>query len=271
MMKPKVEQYQFPNTMDFSEEEDIKEDAASEDQEEEMPEAEETAEDTPLSYAEAQARALLEQADAEAEKIKENARLEAAKELEQIREGARSEGFREGYAEGLAKGMEEGRKGCEEQAKGLASEVKQFLEQASVLREELLDKTQDDMRDLAIAIAEKVIRVSLKSSSGVIGRMIQGATEKLKRREWVHIYVSSCDHKELVAIAPQLTTALGALSDHIKIVPMSEEEEGTCIIETPDTIIDASVSTQVSNIRSILEDISAKDDGAVYSAGWPVR
>ena len=35
---------------------------------------------------------------------------------------------------------------------------------------------------------------------------------------------------------------------------MGDEEDGTCIIETPEEIIDASVSTQMSNIRDILHD-----------------
>ena len=51
-----------------------------------------------------------------------------------------------------------------------------------------------------------------------------------------------------------LTTALGALSQHVKIVPMGDDESGTCIVETPEEIIDASVSTQMSNIRDILRD-----------------
>ena len=35
---------------------------------------------------------------------------------------------------------------------------------------------------------------------------------------------------------------------------MGDGEDGTCIIETPEEIIDASVSTQMSNIRDLLRD-----------------
>ena len=35
---------------------------------------------------------------------------------------------------------------------------------------------------------------------------------------------------------------------------MGDEESGTCIVETPEEIVDASVSTQMSNIRSVLYD-----------------
>ena len=90
-------------------------------------------------------------------------------------------------------------------------------------------------------------------------QMIQGATEKLKRREWVHIYVAGCDAPGLAKVTARLTPALSALSDHIRIVPLTDEEAGTCIVEMPDTIIDASVSTQLSNIKTLLADIPADD------------
>ena len=58
----------------------------------------------------------------------------------------------------------------------------------------------------------------------------------------------------MAQISPALTTTLGGLSQHIKVIPMGDEEDGTCIVETPEEIIDASVSTQMSNIRDILRD-----------------
>ena len=121
-------------------------------------------------------------------------------------------------------------------------------------REGMLLQVKEELLDLCIAVAEKVVRVSLKSSSDVIVRMIQAATERMKRQEWVHIYISGCDTRGSAQISPALTTTLGALSQHVKIVPMGDEEDGTCIIETPEEIIDASVSTQMSNIRDILHD-----------------
>lgn len=70
--------------------------------------------------------------------------------------------------------------------------------------------------------------------------------------EWVRIYVGGCDARELSQITPELTTALAGLSDHIKLIPLADDESGTCIIEMPDEIIDASVSTQIHNLRDIL-------------------
>ena len=210
--------------------------------------------DGPVQYAQLQAELILKQAREEAEQILAEARAAAKAEQEEIRMGARDEGYREGYAQGTARAMEDAQRDMEATAARLEKDVQAFLEKADMAREEVLRQSQDELLDLCIAIAEKVVRVSLKSSSEVIVRMIQTATERLKRQEWVHIYISGCDTKGLAQISPALTTALGALSQHVKIIPMGDDEGGTCIVETPEEIIDASVSTQMTNIRDLLRD-----------------
>ena len=208
----------------------------------------------PVQYAQLQAELILKQAREEAEQLLADARAAAKAEQEEIRMGARDEGYREGYAQGTAKAMDDARRDREAVAAKLEKEVQAFLEKADMAREEFIRQSQDELLDLCIAVAEKVVRVSLKSSSEVIVRMIQTATERMKRQEWVHIYISGCDTKGVAQISPALTTALGALSQHVKIIPMGDDEGGTCIVETPEEIIDASVSTQMTNIRDLLRD-----------------
>ena len=211
-------------------------------------------EKSPVQYAQLQAELILKQAREEAEGIAAQARAQVEQELEEIRAGARDEGYRDGYAQGTAKAMEDAVRDREAVAERMEADVASFLEKASLVRDEMLVQLQDELLDLVIAVAEKVVRVSLKSSSDVIVRMIQTATERMKRQEWVHIYISGCDTKGLAQISPALTTALGALSQHVKIIPMGDDEGGTCIVETPEEIIDASVSTQMTNIRDLLRE-----------------
>ena len=283
-LNPVVEEYRFPDTEelqmeeaaslpDFSEEEELPEappgvetEQGYDEYDEPQPPAEAEAEESdgaavrqpeaggPVQYAQLQAELLLKQAREEAEQIVADARAAAKEEQEVIRAGARDEGYREGYAQGISKAMEDAVRDREETARRLESEVQAFLEKAGMAREEMIQQSRDELLDLCIAVAEKVVRVSLKSSSEVIVRMIQTATERLKRQEWVHIYISGCDTKGMAQVSPALTTALGALSQHVKIIPMGDDEGGTCIVETPEEIIDASVSTQMGNIRDLLRD-----------------
>ena len=195
--------------------------------------------ETPVHYAQLQAELILNK---------------AVQEQEEIRAGARDEGYRDGYAQGTAKAMSDAVRDREATAARLEKEVKAFLEKASLAREEMILQSRDELVELCLAVAEKVVRVSLKSSSEVVVRMIQTATERMKRQEWVHIYISGCDVRQLSKISPALTTTLGALSQHIKIIPMGDGEDGTCIVETPEEIVDASVSTQMSNVRDVIRD-----------------
>lgn len=215
---------------------------------------EEPKKETPVHYAQLQAELILNQAREEAEQILNQARERAMAEQEEIRAGARDEGYREGYAQGIAKAMDDSIRDREATAARLEKEVQAFLEKASLAREEMILQSRDELLELCLAIAEKVVRISLKSSSEVLVRMIQTATERMRRQEWVHIYISGCDTRQVAQISPALTTTLGALSQHIKVVPMGDDESGTCIVETPEEIADASVSTQMSKIRDVLYD-----------------
>ena len=194
-------------------------------------------------------------AEIEAKKIAEQqaaAAEEAAAKAEAEKELARADGYRQGYGEGLRQARVEGAAQIEEHRKQEAERIRSFLEQAAAARDSLLEQAQNELCELSLAVAEKVIHISLRTSRDVIARMIQVATEKLKRREWVHIYVGGYEARDLAQITPELTTALAGLSEHIKIIPMSDDELGACIIEMPDEIIDASASTQLNNIRDVL-------------------
>ena len=214
-----------------------------------------------LRYAQVQADRLLRDAKRQAEAIREQAEREAEQQLAELREQARKEGYDAGFSEGekdgAAKAEEEGRQRYQERCDALSAEVSRFLERANNALDQQMERNVDEMRDLAIAVAEKVVSVSLKSSSEVIGKMIHTAIDKRKRREWVRIYLAECDAKRLQPISPPLAAALASLSDQVRIVPVADDESGTCIIEMPDEIIDASASTQLSNIRGIVADVPA--------------
>lgn len=226
----------------------------------------------PITFAQIQAEEILADARREAERIRRQAREDEERILQQAREDAdreaenvfakaREGGYQEGYAAGMAQASAEGARQREEQAARLEEEVHRFMEQAGVALDRQMDQSVDDLRDLALAVAEKVVCVSLKSSADVISRMIQTAIDKRKKKEWVHIYISECDAKRLTQIPASLSGALSALSDRVRIIPMSDDESGTCIIEMPDEIVDASAATQLNNLRTILMDTANSASG----------
>ena len=274
--RTKAEPYQLPDI-----EELVMEEVPGEAEEETLPETEEdflpigeeeppeqapepeeeTEEETPISYAQVQADLIMADARREAEQILEQARKDAAKETDAVFAQAKESGYQEGYVQGMAQAMTEANQQREQQAAVLEEEVHRFLEKAGALLDNQMDQSVADLRDLALAVAEKVVCVSLKSSADVISRMIQTAIDKRKRKEWVHIYIAECDAKRLTQMPATLSASLTALSDRVRIIPMAEDESGTCIIEMPDEIVDASAATQLGNLRTIRSDTATTASG----------
>ncbi len=225
------------------------------------PEPEPEPKQSPITFAQIQADEILADARREAERILDRARDDADREAREVFAKARESGYQEGYVQGMAQASQEAVQQREEQAARMEEEVHRFMEQAGVALDRQMDQSVTDLRDLALAVAEKVVCVSLRSSADVISRMIQTAIDKRKRKEWVHIYISECDAKRLTQIPASLSGALSALSDRVRIIPMADDESGTCIIEMPDEIVDASAATQLNNLRTILMDTANSASG----------
>lgn len=270
-MKPRAEEYQLPNTEDFASQlEEMVRLKESVPHEESPPSAAEERTPPPgaapraapeseadratgsLIFARDQANELLRNAQEQAERIVEQAKMAAEAEVVRIHQQAAEEGYAKGYADGQERGRKEAAESINAVAQQTIGETQDFLERAAQKRDAAIDSLRDELLDVAVAVAEKVIHVSLKSSEEIIKRMISSATEKLKRREWVQIYVADADIKGRSLADPALAATLSSLSNHVKIVPMRDAETGTCIVEMPDEIIDASASTQLENIRQVI-------------------
>jgi len=215
----------------------------------------------PIDFAGIQAEAILIDARREAEEYRERARQEIQQELEELRQAAQREGYERGFAQGIADAVQEGKAQREQMAADQSKAIENFLEAAAIARDRVLDESREELKSLALAIAEKVIRISLRSSEDILRRMVEAAIEKHKRCEWAHIYIADCDVRGSVNTIPELTAALRGISSRVRVIPMVDDESGTCIIEMPDEILDASVSTQLGNIREVLENASVDDSG----------
>ncbi len=222
---------------------------------------------SPVDQTAIEIEAMLRDAERQAAEILEQAREAASREAEEIHRTAREEGRQEGYQEGVAQAMEEGRAQQEIVAARMQDEVEKFLEQASAALDRQLDENLNELRDLAIAIAEKVVCISLRSSTEIIGRMVQAALDKRRHREWIHIYISESDAKRMSQVPASLTAAVSGISERVRIIPMADDDSGTCVIEMPDEIIDASASTQMGNIRALLSNSSRQAETDLNSLG----
>ena len=209
---------------------------------------------------------LLEQKRQEADELLETARREAAQILteaaaraEEEQKEAREAGLREGYEAGYREGREKAEAECRSEFEGtlrsFQEDMRQALKSVETAKEHCVRTYLEELKDCAIAIGEKVIHISLRSSGEVIKQMIIAATEKLKKTAWVKIYIDKCDYDMMMEADADILDELSHLSDNIKFIVMDKEERGNCIIEMPEEIVDVSVNTQIENIKDILENV----------------
>ena len=100
----------------------------------------------------------------------------AEKEAENIKAKAKEEGYQAGHEEGFQKGKEEAEEQVlsehAEELEEFRQELNRSLRTVEDAKTERLYRYMDELKDVAIAVAEKVIYVSLRSSGEVIRRMI---------------------------------------------------------------------------------------------------
>lgn len=205
-----------------------------------------------LEEARQQAELILSRAKEEAAALKEEALKQAGQEADRLSREAYEQGFQKGMAEGQRQAQSQGEERTREALEEMDRALKEALTGIEKAKEECLQRYLGELLDCAVAVAEKVIRVSLRSSGEIMKKMILSAAENLKQSAWVKIYLSKSDYSAMVKVDADVAGKLSVLSSHIRFVVMDQEGGGVCLMETPDEILDASVSTQMEHIREIL-------------------
>ena len=208
--------------------------------------------DAVISFEEQQAAELLSGSERLALEIVEKAEKQAEELKKQAREKGEAEGYEKGYADGKKQAEAETRDEMNRELKSYFSEIRAVVKSIEAERSRLVENSVGELKDLALTIAEKVIRISLKSSSGIIEELIAASTERVTARQWVKISISGYDVEMMEKAGVDLAEKFKGLSDKLTVEVLDQAPEGTCVIEFPDQIIDAGVDTQIDNIKKLL-------------------
>lgn len=182
----------------------------------------------------------------------------AIQEANKIKVSAYDEAYKEGYETAFKDAKEivdtEYTVKMNSISESYLADLKNAIEVFNFKQNELYKSSAEELKDIAISIAEKIMRISLKANGDIIKKMIISAVEKINNKEWAKIYVSETDSELMVEGSDELLKSLSHISKHIKVISLKNESEGTCIIELPDEIIDISLNTQIENIKEIIKN-----------------
>lgn len=199
---------------------------------------------------------IIEEANYEREKIIEDAQREAEAIILQS-EKRREEIFNKSRAEGLRIGQDEGFEVGEEEATRLIHQMKEIISNAEHKRENIVKEAEEDIIELAILVAKKIVKDDLKIDKEVVVRNVKESLKKVSERDEITIKVNLVDLKLTEAHREEfLKDVSGVKKIHIKDDPTIEP--GGCKIETDFGSVDAGISTQIEEIKKSLQEIAGK-------------
>jgi flagellar assembly protein FliH len=122
------------------------------------------------------------------------------------------------------------------------------LEQLSDLRQEIRRRAENDMVQLALLIARRVLHRELSTDSNALAALARVVFDRMARSEKLRVSV----HPNF---APAVTGALSQRrAAHIQIDPDPACALGSFVVRSEDGILDASVDTQLEEISRGLTD-----------------
>ncbi len=174
---------------------------------------------------------------------------EAKKKVKEIEEEAYRNGFSEGEKAGIELGIEEGKK----EVKFTLDSFKKGLEELSMQRREIYEKSEGELLELVMAVAMRVIHKEISLSPDVILSVIRAAMKNVLSQDKITIRVNPADLDIAVAAKPDFKD----LVDDINNISFKGDESiscGGCIIETEHRTIDARIEQQIKEIEGIFRD-----------------
>jgi flagellar assembly protein FliH len=201
-----------------------------------------------------EAQVLKRQAEDEAERVIAEAK-EKAKHIEDEARVAYESQKKEANDTGFQTGREEGYNSGKAEVERLIQRTQTVLKRAQDKRGEILAESEQQIVDLVLLIARKVIKVISESQKTVVVSNVVQALRKLKTRGAVIIRVNMADVKLTTEhIKDFIRLAEGAAS--IQVQEDSSVDAGGCIIETDFGEIDARISSQLAELESKILEMS---------------
>ena len=195
------------------------------------------------SQAQKEAQDIVEKAKAEAQDIISNAKVEE----KSIFEKSKSEGFKAGHEEGYKEGNEE--------AQRLVERIHKMIEAVQAKRQEILDNTEQQIVNLVILIARKVVKIMSENQKSVIMSNVLQALKKVKGSGDVTLRVNLADVKLTTEHIKDFIRQIENIKN-ISVVEDSSVEKGGCIVETDFGAIDARISSQLNELETQILNIS---------------
>ncbi|WP_179295401.1 flagellar assembly protein FliH [Bacillus sp. FJAT-45350] len=196
-----------------------------------------------ISEANLQAERVLQQAKQElidARKQIENERQVAQDEIFQLKEQAKEQGFQEGYQIGQQEGQHS--------FDNLIAEAQNVVESAKDDYFKTIKNAEPIIIQLAMKVSKKIIGQSLSQDEDCWKHVLEQVINEVREHEHIKIYVPPKWYELTLKKKEELESMLPHRQE-LYIYPDNKLYSDGCIIETPFGQIDATIDSQLNEIR----------------------
>lgn len=151
-------------------------------------------------------------------------------------------------AEAYQKGLQAGREKCEQDFGAAARTLLNACQQLDTIRETLIVNSSEELQNFALAIAERILRISVREQDSTIIATIEEALQRAVKSDEFTLYIHPDDYQ---AVADNSAEIIAGLTGLNKIVIKKDirVERGGAKIESDNCTIDATIPSQFDAIR----------------------
>ncbi|MBU9720318.1 MULTISPECIES: flagellar assembly protein FliH [Bacillaceae] len=199
-----------------------------------------------MKQAEAEAQLLIDEAKFQVESMKEEIEMYQA-QIEQEAEKRYAEAFEagteRGYQDGLLKGQQD-YETCIQKAKEIVAKAEEDYYKH-------IEDSEEEMLELAIKLAKKIIGNTFNETNEAWVHLLREAVMEIRGQEEVRIYVNPHWYELTLQHLDELKQ-LALHTNKLYIYPDNTLSESSCIIETPFGQVDASLDSQLNEMKRVL-------------------
>lgn len=196
---------------------------------------------------------ILEDARKEAEKIINDARLKAESILNSASAKAEVR-FREAEKKAREEGYKKGEALAREHYQRLINEAEELRKKAKEIHDKTISGMEEEIADLVVQIARKVIGTELVQNRDVVLGLIRNALSNASITEKILIYVSADDYDYVISNREKILEEIKGIRD-FEIIRDNSLKKGECLVDTGFGMIDSSTETQIKAVEDTLKDL----------------
>lgn len=157
------------------------------------------------------------------------------------------------YKEGFELGLKEGREKAQKEVEEILARFEGLIRSLEKIREEIYKKAEEEILQLSIAIAKKILRRELELNRSSVLQVVREAIKRLTEEDTIKVYLSFEDFELVKRHREDLIRELGE-SKNLIISPSQEVSPGGCFVETEFAQVDARLETQLETIIQALKN-----------------